>query len=498
MSEGIFDLSRATIPNINLAFDKGTLTSEQLVQLYLNRITDYDKQGPKINAVISLNPDCIPLAQKLDTERKAQGPRSLMHGIPVVVKDIIDKEGMPTTGGCDKLKSSYPSRDAEVIRNLARAGAIVLAKVNTNDWFIQSPMSCSTLGGQTRNPHNLNYTAGGSSCGTGAALAANFAPVGIGTDTSGSVLMPSAHCGLFGMIPSSGLISRAGVMPLGLTLDRIGVMARSAFDMAALLSSVIGWDPEDLTTNEALDLFPQQQYETDLAVRSIGSFRIGVLREMWLEGPTYTEGTEIIEQFLEILRQAGAVLVDPVMTGINFETGSMQSKQSCAFAYEVLRSLDAYFARLGPEAPYSSTKQLINAIGLESLKGHFQEATSLPPPEKSGYYQARRKSQSMLREIIVKSIQQFQLDAVMLPYSLDGPSPIGATAAPFNSLASHAGLPSVVVPAGQTADSLPIAAQFIAEPYHDKKLLQIAHLLEQLGTVCQLPVSTPALSEEDL
>ena len=190
----------------------------------------------------------------------------------MVVKDTIDVAGMPTTGGFTALAESFPVRDAAAIRRLHDAGAVMLAKVNANDWFGKAPMSASTLGGQTLNPHNLDYVPGGSSCGTGAALAANYAPLGLGTDASGSVLMPAADSGVLGLIPSRGLVSRAGSMCMAPTIGRLGIMARSAFDLAALLSCLTGWDPEDMTTSEALEGFPRQPYERSLPVPTWARF----------------------------------------------------------------------------------------------------------------------------------------------------------------------------------------------------------------------------------
>lgn len=500
MTDSKFVLSAATILDISRALDAGTLSSERLVQLYASRIEAYDKQGPQINAVINLNTRCLETARNLDKEREQTGPRSLLHGVPVVLKDIIDVEGMPTTGGFAPLAESYPVRDAAVTKKLRTAGAVVLAKVNANDWFGRAGMSESTLGGQTRNPHNLDYTPGGSSCGSGAAVAANYAPLGIGTDTSGSVLMPSADNGLFGLLPSRGLISRAGIIPITPTLDRVGMMARSAFDLAALFSCLVGWDPEDMTTNDALEHFPGQAYEAQLSARGLAGFCIGVLREMWQEGPRYANGAQIIADMLGRLRNENAVLVDPVLTGINLrEVATLESGNSSATSYELLASTDAYLARLGPSAPFKNVREIIEQVGIERLKGRFREALTLPAPEQSDYYLSRRRTQTMLRNAIVELIRRHRLDVVALPYSLAGPSRIGQRGGfETNSLASHAGLPSIVVPAGYTREGLPIGLQFIAEPYRDTTLLQLAHVIEQVSGLMKLPEATPALPGEQL
>lgn len=499
MKNGSHSLTTATIEETSGALERGDLTSERLVRMYLNRIEAYDKRGPEIDSVININSQCIDTAGDLDREREKTGPRSLLHGIPIVLKDTIDSLGMPTTGGFTHLAKSFPARDATVTRRLHHAGAVILAKVNANDWFGKAPMSASTFGGQTRNPFNLDYTTGGSSCGTSAALAANFAPLGLGTDTSGSVLIPSAECGLFGMIPSRGLISRAGIMPIAPTMARVGAMARSAFDLAVLLHTLMSWDPEDLTTNEALGHFPRERFHLQLSKRDLGSFRLGVLREMWREEPRHSEGVAIIDSVLKGLRRERAILVDPVHTGIDLrEVARLGSNNSVAVAYELLPSLDAYFARLGPNAPFRTVRDLIDSVGVDTLKGRFEEALALSPPEHSDYYLARRKSQRMLKDSIVGIIKRNALDAVVLPFSLVGAQWIGDRADDeTRSLASHAGLPSVVVPAGFTSDNLPIAVQFIARPYQDATLLQLASLLEKLHPVSKLPRTVPALTGEE-
>ena len=493
-----FGLSGATLPVIGRAFDEGRLTAERLVQVCLDRIEAYDRRGPCINAVINLNPEALERARELDRERGRGAARGPLHGVPVVVKDTIDVAGMPTTGGFAALAESRPLRDAAAIRRLHDAGAVVLAKVNANDWFGKAPMSASTLGGQTLNPHHLDYVPGGSSCGTGAALAANYAPLGLGTDASGSVLMPAADSGVLGLIPSRGLVSRAGTMCMAPTIGRLGIMARSAFDLAALLTCLTGWDPEDMTTAEALRRFPRQPYEAQLAGVSLGAFRIGVLREMWRNEPRHGEGIEIMDRLLRALRREGAILVDPVLTGIDLQdVATLETGQSSATSYELIPAMNAYFAGLGPDAPYRRVEQLIESAGVDRLKGRFREALELPPPEQSAYYLARLQAQAMLRDALVDVLGRHRLDALLLPYSLVGASRVGERRVDgTNSLASHAGLPSVVIPAGRTAAGLPLAAQLIARPYAETTLLQLAHLIDQAAGAVTLPAATPPLPGE--
>lgn len=226
------DLTTASVADINAAFDAGALTSEKLVKMYLKRIEAYDERGPKINAVLALNSKAIETARALDKERKSKGPRSPLHGIPVIVKDVFDTSDMPTTGGYLPLKGVVPSQDATIIKRLRDAGAIILAKVNQSDWYATPDIiASSTLGGSTLNPFALDRTPGWSSSGTSAGLAAHFGTVGLGSETGFSIRTPTSDGNLFGLSTTSGLISRAGQMWSYITGERGGPMAHSVYDL---------------------------------------------------------------------------------------------------------------------------------------------------------------------------------------------------------------------------------------------------------------------------
>ncbi|MEY4958425.1 MAG: hypothetical protein RL409_2682, partial [Gemmatimonadota bacterium] len=232
------DLDAATITELNAAFDAGTLTSEQLVKRYLARIAAYDRQGPAIHTVIALNPKALETARALDGERKAKGKRSPLHGIPIVLKDNYDTRDLPTTAGSVLLEGYIPARDAVLVQKLRDAGAIVLAKVNLSEFA--SGGTYSSLGGQTLNPHHLAFSPGGSSGGTGAAVAAAFAQFGLGTDTGGSIRGPATVNGIVALKPTHGLLSRSGIIPLALSFDTGGPMARSVTDVAIALGAMTG------------------------------------------------------------------------------------------------------------------------------------------------------------------------------------------------------------------------------------------------------------------
>ncbi|MGH9143197.1 MAG: amidase family protein, partial [Vicinamibacterales bacterium] len=270
------DFDALTIADIGRAFDSGALTSEKLVQLCLARIQAYDRQGPSLHAVLALNPKALETARSLDAERKARGPRSPLHGIPIVLKDNYNTSDLPTTGGSLLLEGSLPPDDAFVVRKLRAAGAIVLAKVNMSE-FASGPAR-SSLGGQSLNPHDLTRTPSGSSGGTGVAIAAAYAPLGLGTDTGGSIRGPSTSNGIVGLKPTHGLLSRSGIIPLSLTFDTGGPMARSVTDVAIALGIMTGVDPADAATATSQGKF-ESDYTKYLKPDALKGARIGVARD---------------------------------------------------------------------------------------------------------------------------------------------------------------------------------------------------------------------------
>src|SRR5436190_3459446 len=270
------DLDAATIADLNAAFNAGTLTSEKLVQLCIARIQAYDREGPSLHAVVTLNPKAIETARALDAERKAKGPRSPLHGIPIVLKDNYNTSDLPTTGGSLLLEGSHPAEDAFVVKQLRAAGAIVLAKVNMSE-FASGPAR-SSLGGQSLNPHDLTRSPSGSSGGTGVAIAAAYAPLGFGTDTGGSIRGPATSNGIVGLKPTHGLVSRTGIIPLALSFDTGGPMARSVADVAVALGLLTGVDQADAATKKSEGKF-ERDYTRYLTADALKGARLGIARD---------------------------------------------------------------------------------------------------------------------------------------------------------------------------------------------------------------------------
>src|SRR5882724_2842966 len=241
-----FDLSTATIAELQAAMNKGMLTSEKLVQLYLARIEAYDQKGPALNTIITLNPHALEEARALDAERKAKGPRGPLHGIVVLAKDVFDTAEMPTSGGFKPMATSQPARDSFIIDRLRKAGAIILAKMNQSDWYGIAPPSGSSLKGAVLSPYNPKKSPGGSSSGTGSSMAAWFGSVGLGSDTGGSIVIPATLANIVGFSTSHGLVSRTGQMWSSPSQESGGPMGRSVYDCAAVLSIIAGYDPADL------------------------------------------------------------------------------------------------------------------------------------------------------------------------------------------------------------------------------------------------------------
>lgn len=492
-----FDLQTATLAEINAAMDAGALTAEKLVSLYLARIAAYDRAGPRINAVITLNPRALETARALDVERAASGPRSPLHGVPVVLKDLFDTEDMPTTCGFLPLKDSRPLHDATVVKRLRAAGAIILAKVNLSDWFGTPPKGDqSTVLGRTLNPYNLALTPGGSSGGTGAALAAGFAQVGLGSETGVSIRNPTSNNSLVGLAPTRGLIPRAGMTMTSFAQERCGPMGRSVHDVAVLTGIVAGFDAEDLLTIGSPGRTPAAPYASFLRKDALRGARIGVFRDLFRQGPDHAEGVALVEKAIAAMRAAGAVIIEPVSTGLDLFTLLADTRTNY---YEAQFSYDLYFRRLGPGAPIRTVEELLakggNLVkpGIAKARGEFRSLMHQPD------YLARRDTQETLRDAAVALMDRYRLDALVYPFKSLPPEPHLAESnrEKDNPFSSVTGLPAVLIPAGYTAkENGPIALELLGRPYSEPVLFALAYAFEQLAGIRRPPPTTPPLPGE--
>ncbi len=491
-----FDLQTATLEDINKAFDAGALTSEKLTQLYLKRIEAYDKSGPHINAVITLNAKALETARGLDKERKAKGPRSKLHGVPVVLKDLYDTKDMPTSGGFLPLKSSQPILDATVVARLRDAGAIILAKVNMSDWFgVAKPGDQSTVLGRTNNPYNLDLTPGGSSGGTGASLAAIFAQAGLGSETGVSIRNPTANNSVVGLAPTRGLIPRTGQIMTSFTQERCGPMARSVYDVAALTDIIAGFDAEDLSTMVAPGRTPTASYTTFLDKNGLRGARVGVFRDLFRKGEIHAEGIALIEKAIAQMKEAGAVIVDPVSTGTDLFALLEDTRTNY---YEAQFSYNLYFRRLGPNAAIHNMDELLakggSLVKPSIVRGYREFSSLMHQPD----FLARRDTQEMLKDEVVALMEKYRLDVLVHPFkSMPPPRHLERGVDQDNPLSSVTGLPAVLVPAGYTKkENGPIAIEFLGRPFSEPMLFKVAYAYEQVSKNRKTPASTPPLPGE--
>ena len=500
------DLTTASIAEINAAFEAGTLTSEKLVELCLARIEAYDAKGPKLNAVIALHPGALAAARALDEERRTSGPRSPLHGIPVVLKDNYDTFDLPTTAGSFMLQDSIPPDDAFVVKKLRDAGAIILAKLNMSEFASGATMS--SLIGPMLNPHNLNRSPAGSSGGTGVAIAAAYAPLGLGTDTGGSVRGPSAANGIVGLKTTHGLVSRDGIVPLGLSFDTAGPMARNVYDVAVALGVMAGLDPDDDSTRKG-----EGKLETDytqyLDAEALSGARIGIARDFMEQDP---DVDWVIEASLEAMRDAGATIVD-----VEFPTWLLETRNDLYWAIrrrEFRADIPTYLATLGEGYPKTVADLVKRSMTLtaptsEGFVPNPARWSLFKQEEESGtlddyeYLAVRDHGLPLIRGIVEGMMREEQLDAIVYPTasrrptrSDADPDPLADLFASATNIANLTGFPDLIVPAGFTGNGLPVTLSFLGVAFGEPRILALGYAFEQKTRARRNPVHTPALAGE--
>lgn len=496
-----FDLTTASIEDINAAFDAQALTSEKLVQMYLKRIEAYDDKGPKINAVLALNAKALETARALDAERKSKGPRSPLHGIPVIVKDVFDTADMPTTGGYLPLKGVIPPRDATIVKKLRDAGAIILAKVNQSDWYAQPDiMASSTLGGSTLNPFALDRTPGWSSAGTGAGLAAHFGTVGLGSETGFSIRTPTSDSNLYGLSTTSGLISRAGQMWSYITGERGGPMAHSVYDLCATLDVIAGFDAADLWTANSLGKMPEASYVSFIDKKGLRGARVGVLKQAWDFKPVDPAVIEMARSAIKVFGDNGAKVFDPV--SLELDLVNYLQVNSSPSRYERIHAINQYLAHQGPNYPYQNAAQLL--LNHPGVPGRPNDKDAIARPvdlDRDPEYRATLEGKAKLREAVVALMDRYDLDALIFPHKLAGPLKIGPREDPErrytpNQLSPNTGLPAFIVPMGFTPEGLPVGLEILGRPWSEPTLIKLASGFEALTKNRKVPASTPAMAGE--
>ncbi len=483
-----FDLDETTVAGLQQAMQSGRLTARSITEKYLARIEAADRHGPGVNSVIETNPEALDIAEKLDRERKAHGPRGSLHGIPVLIKDnIATRDRMMTTAGSLALVGAEAPKDSFVAKKLRVAGAVILGKTNLSEWAnIRSNHSTSGWsgrGGLTRNPYVLDRNPCGSSSGSGAAVSANFCALAIGTETDGSIVCPSGVNGIVGIKPTVGLVSRAGIVPIAHSQDTAGPMARTVTDAAILLGALSGVDTDDPETGASQGK-SLADYTRFLEPHGMRGSRIGVVRKSFGISDAVDA---LMTQAIDEMKRQGAVIVDPADIETMEHVGDSEFQ---VLLYELKADLNSYLAALGPGAPVHTLEEIIefNEHHREKEMPYFGQDTFIKaqakgPLTEKAYLDALEKDHRLTRKEGIDAVmEKFQLDAMVAPTGgpawltdlVDGDHDTGGSSTP----PAVAGYPNITVPAGLIF-GLPVGISFFGRAYSEPTLIKLAYSFEQ-------------------
>ena len=498
-----FEFDEVTVDDLQGMMESGEHTARSITQAYIDRIEAMDRQGPELRSMIEINPDALAIADELDAERRASGPRGPLHGIPVALKDNLDThDRMTTTAGSLALEGSIPPRDSFVAERLRAAGAILLGKANMSEWAYfrgeRATSGWSARGGQCVNPYALNRNPCGSSSGSGVAASANLCALTVGTETGGSIMCPSSSNGIVGIKPTVGLWSRSGIIPISHSQDTAGPMTRTVRDAAILLGGAVGVDPRDEATARSDGNF-HSDYTQFLDSAGLDGARIGVARSFTGFDPRVMA---LFENAILAMRDAGAVIVDPA----NLPVANWRDELPLiVLEYEFKADLNAYLATLGPDAPVRTLAEIIefNEQNAELEMPHFGQQRMIAsqargPLTDEVYLNAVRTIQRGNREEGIDALMnEHRLDAIVaptrdLPWTtdhikgdrLDG----GSSAGP----AAIAGYPDISVPMGFVS-GLPAGVSFFGRAWSEPVLIRIAYAFEQATQHRQAPTFAPTL-----
>ena len=491
-----FEVEEATISEVHAAFRSGRLTCRSLVDQYLRRIDAYDKNGPAINAIVTLNPDARKQADDLDRRFAQSGLTGPLHCVPMIVKDNFETQGLQTSDGALALAGYIPAQDAFQVKRVKEAGAIVLAKSNMAEWaFSPYETVSSILPGYTRNPYALDRVTAGSSGGTAASVAASFGLVGLGSDTGNSIRGPSSHQELVGIRSTMGLTSRAGVLPLSLLADIAGPMARTVEDATRVFQVVVGEDPNDPVTAASHDR-PRQDYLAALDRNGLHGAVIGVLRQAYERESADPEVVRVFLAAVEDLRRAGATIVDPAPVDLEGIRRGQDGGPCMGFKYDINR----YLAAQGDRVPVKNLAEIIRSgrfhpsvqRRLESADRGPENGPDSPP------CQADKAYRDKVREAVLKTMDKLKLDAFVYPTWSNPPRLIGDLNSPAGDnsqfFSPTTGFPAVNVPMGFTrGGTLPAGMTIFGRAWSESTLIRLAYAYEQATHHRRAPVSTPPL-----
>ena len=482
---GGVDVVERTIPELQAEMTAGRTTARAIAAAHLARIAAYDKQGPAINAMIALNPRALEDADALDRERRDRGPRGPLHGIPLVIKDNYETADMPTTGGSMALAGFRPGRDAVQVAKLRAAGAVILGKTNLHE-LAAGIITISSLGGQTRNPYDLARTPGGSSGGTAAAVAANFAMGGMASDTCGSIRIPAANNNLFGLRGTLGLSSRTGIIPLSHTQDIGGPLARTVTDLALLLDATVGDDPADAITATGRDRRPAS-FRQALSANALKGARIGVLKNLFGAAPEDAEVSGIVRKALDEMKAQGAEIVEITIPGLD-EVVERASLINLEFKTDLINYLAQF-----PGAPVKSLQDILDRGAFHAaLEATFKlRNAAVADPEEIRQVQARRQA---LAAMVTAAFDEHRVEALAYPTLRRRPVVVeepqrGTTC----QLSASTGFPAMAMPAGFTTDGVPIGLEILGPAWSDARLVSLAYAYEQATRPRRAAPTTPPL-----
>lgn len=483
-----YDPLEKTIPELQEAMKTGKTTSRELVKDYLERIEAYDRRGPQLNSIIYVNPAAIAQAEALDRERAIKGGRGPLHGIPFIVKDNYDTVDMPTTAGSLALVGSVPPDDAFQVRKLREAGAVIVGKANMHE-LANGITTVSSLGGQTLNPYDTSRNPGGSSGGTGAAIAANFAVFGMGSDTCGSIRIPAAHNNLVGLRGTQGLSSRDGIVPLSHTQDMGGPLTHTVTDLAIVLDATVGPDVADPTTAATAGKTPKT-YTEFLRADGLQGARVGVLLPLVGDAADDQPVARVLRRAVWDLQKQGATVVEVEMSDL---TSLLQGAGLINFEFKF--DIDNYLKQT-PNAPVRSFKEIAELGMYHAAAGGVPSAAAretLDTPE----YRAAYAKRDVVRETTLKAMAANNVDVLVYPTLRRTAARIGEGQQGNNcNLSAISGLPALTVPAGFAPDGLPVGLEMIGKPYAEPDLIRFAFAFEQATHHRELPAITPRVGEQ--
>jgi amidase len=495
-----FELNEATMGELQDWMDSGKYTSRDITQLYLDRITKIDKSGPRLNAVIEINPDALAMADAMDEERRSDKVRGSIHGIPILIKDNIDTgDKMQTTAGSLALEGNIAERDSFVIQKLRVAGAVLLGKTNLSEWANfrseKSTSGWSSRGGQTKNPYVLDRNPLGSSAGSGVSVAANLCAAAVGTETDGSIVCPASVNGIVGIKPTVGLISRSGIIPLSTTQDTAGPMTRTVRDAAILLGVMEGVDPRDSATARS-ESIAHTDYTKFLDPESLRGKRFGIDKN---RKSSLTKANTLLEQAIALMKARGAAFIE---MDYSKQINELGKDEMTVLEYEFKQGLDRYLSLSCSKMRTLKDIIAFNDKHAAQVMPYFGQDILISSEAKGSlsnreYKEARARNLSVSRDLIRKMLRENKLDAIC--GLTMGPPPctdllygdrfgdIYAATAP-----AIAGFPHITVPCGEVF-GLPVGISFFADAYSEPELISIAFAYEQTSKKRTCPEFIPAL-----